>query len=410
MKLEKFRFDEKRQQVRARFHELKKPSKRDAPQYVLCSFEFYDFRKDGKRRSEKEQTNLLTRLYAEKLSEVRKKEEQKIILEQQEKQELENFKKLGMKIREVMQLWIDLEIEPNLKSNTLKEYLRTCSLYIENVGDHHIREFKKNHANRFKNCLTQIGISETGIRKHQTQLQIFLNWAYSEEHLDKPVKLNKVRLVSKGPVIYSRYEIDKLQNAIENAIKKAPKGYKERCAKNHMRIFMAFRHAILRNGEILSLPLRNICLQEQEVLITEVPEISWKPKSRQERCIPMNEELLDFLKIDLENRATNEIWFLDNGFGSQAYSSNSQVTQAIRRYLKRLGMSEQGLKPLHSGRSSGITSMLAAGGKADFVMRLAGHRSMQTTMKHYVRPENFDLRETVGLLSNMPENAITKPK
>ena len=73
MKLEKFRFDEKRQQVRARFHELKKPGKRDAPQYVLCSFEFYDFRKDGKRRSEKEQTNLLTRLYAEKLSDVRKK-------------------------------------------------------------------------------------------------------------------------------------------------------------------------------------------------------------------------------------------------------------------------------------------------------------------------------------------------
>ena len=80
MKLEKFRFDEKRQQVRARFHELKKPSKRDAPQYVLCSFEFYDFRKDGKRRSEKEQTNLLTRLYAEKLSEVRKKEEQNVTI------------------------------------------------------------------------------------------------------------------------------------------------------------------------------------------------------------------------------------------------------------------------------------------------------------------------------------------
>ena len=56
------------------------------------------------------------------------KKKNKIVLEQQEKQELENFKKLGMKIREVMQLWIDLEIEPNLKSNTLKEYLRTCSL------------------------------------------------------------------------------------------------------------------------------------------------------------------------------------------------------------------------------------------------------------------------------------------
>ena len=92
-----------------------------------------------------------------------------------------------MKIRTVIQLWIDLEIEPNLKSNTLKEYSRTCSLYIEIVVDHHIREFKKNHANRFKHVLIQTGFSETGIRKHQTQFQIFLNWAYSEEHLDKPV-------------------------------------------------------------------------------------------------------------------------------------------------------------------------------------------------------------------------------
>ena len=91
---------------------------------------------------------------------------------------------------------------------------------------------------------------------------------------------------------------------------------------------------------------------------------------------------------------------MDDGNGSQAYSSNSQLCQAMRRHLKRLGMDKQGLKPLHSGRSAGITGMLVAGGKLDFVMRIAGHSEPKVTLNHYVRPENYDLRDTVGLLSS----------
>jgi integrase len=51
-------------------------------------------------------------------------------------------------------------------------------------------------------------------------------------------------------------------------------------------------------------------------------------------------------------------------------------------------------------RSSGITRMLANGGKLDFVMKIAGHSNPQTTLNHYVRSENFDLQDTVNLLSN----------
>ena len=57
-------------------------------------------------------------------------------------------------------------------------------------------------------------------------------------------------------------------------------------------------------------------------------------------------------------------------------------------------------KPLHSLRSTGITRMLANGGKLDFVMKIAGHSNPQTTLNHYVRSENFDLHDTVNLLSN----------
>ena len=33
------------------------------------------------------------------------------------------------------------------------------------------------------------------------------------------------------------------------------------------------------------------------------------------------------------------------------------------------------------------------------------HANVQTTLNHYVRPENFDLQDTMNLLSTPPENA-----
>ena len=114
----------------------------------------------------------------------------------------------------------------------------------------------------------------------------------------------------------------------------------------------------------------------------------------------MNPELHEFLKKDLQLRQSEERWFLDNGKGGQAFSTNSQLTQALRRHIKRSGLERAGIKPLHSLRSSGITRMLANGGKLDFVMKIAGHSNPQTTLNHYVRSENFDLQDTVNLLSN----------
>ena len=64
------------------------------------------------------------------------------------------------------------------------------------------------------------------------------------------------------------------------------------------------------------------------------------------------------------------------------------------------GLDRTGIMPLHSLRSNGITRMLANGGKLDFVMKIAGHVNPQTTLNHYVRSENFDLQDTVNLLSN----------
>ena len=70
----KILFDKDRQVVRARFFELKKVNKKHAPMFNLCTFEEYNYRPNGRKRSEREQTNLLTKLYEEKLFSLREKE------------------------------------------------------------------------------------------------------------------------------------------------------------------------------------------------------------------------------------------------------------------------------------------------------------------------------------------------
>lgn len=392
----KILFDKDRQVVRARFFELKKVNKKHAPMFNLCTFEEYNYRPNGRKRSEREQTNLLTKLYEEKLFSLREKENYVV-----EEKKLVN----QIPIIKVMQQWIDHEITPYNKPITAKEYMRTCSLYIEIVGDHSIIDFNKQHATVFQSGLQKRGLSNAGIRKHQTQLQIFLNWAYSEDHLEKPQKLNKIKVFHNGPVIFSLSEVEKIQKCIEKSLLVASSPYQERCIKNHIRAFLITRYAVLRCGEILSMPLRNVLLEDGVIKITEVPEIGWVPKTRQQRLVPISPILKSFLEDDFLCREKSEHWFLDDGLGRRSYASNSQLTQVFRRYVKRCGLEKRGRKPLHGLRSTGITAMLTAGGKLDFVSRIAGHANVQTTLNHYVRPENFDLQDTMNLLSTPPENA-----
>ena len=396
MKKEKFIFDPQRSVWVGQFHELQKLGASHPPRVMLGTSEECEYKATKRgpvRRSESELIKWLSVLYDKKRREYELRQEAR---ENIAKAKLED----GPPIQELMQSWLDDEVEPSAKPGTLSEYRRTCNLFLDICGNPRIRRFRKHHATKFQNGLAGRDLSDFGVRKHQTQLQIFLNWSFSEEHLGKPVRIKKIKVSHRGPEIFSESELLILKATIETALKSNPNSYQKRCIKNHLRAFMLARHGVLRSGEILNLPLRHLLLGESLIRISAVPEINWAPKSRQERYIPMNPELAEFIEKDIELREAGESWFLDNGKGGQAFSTNSQLTQALRRHLKRSGLDRAGLKPLHSLRSTGITRMLANGGKLDFVMKIAGHSNPQTTLNHYVRSENFDLQDTVNLLSN----------
>ena len=77
MDREQYIFDDKRRMVRARFYELKESGRRQPPMYKLCTYDVFDFKPNGNRRSEKEKNNLLNRLYQEKRMDLKEKKEQK---------------------------------------------------------------------------------------------------------------------------------------------------------------------------------------------------------------------------------------------------------------------------------------------------------------------------------------------
>ena len=99
--------------------------------------------------------------------------------------------------------------------------------------------------------------------------------------------------------LYNSDEINLIQSVIEKAIYDSPDPYKKKCAENHLRAFMLARYAVMRKGEILSMPLRNLLIDEGVIQITEVPEIPWTPQTRQERIIPISPELNKFFEQTL---------------------------------------------------------------------------------------------------------------
>ena len=137
---EQFYFDENRLMVRGRFYELRKNKQGHAPMHNLCTFDELDYRADGRRRSDREQTNFLLRLYQEKLSNLQEKEELKRIEKISEES--------GVSVQDAMQHWLD-HVQEFRNMRTVYEYRLVCQSYVEMVGNHPVKNVKKFHESLF---------------------------------------------------------------------------------------------------------------------------------------------------------------------------------------------------------------------------------------------------------------------
>lgn len=282
------------------------------------------------------------------------------------------------------QRWLKT-LEGLLAPATLAEYRRAVRGWLQINGDHSLSYFDNDRNARFVRYRVANGASDATVAKDQRSLQVFANWAFQSGLLERPLRLLKRRVEKRSPEIYSEEELDRLE---EHLIESGETQW--------LRIYWLARYAVMRSGEIWSLPLQNISLKQRTITISAVPALNWTVKTRQQRRIPISKRLLPHLQEDLAQRGESERWWLDTGSGYPAYGGSGRLTQIFRRRCRELGI--DGPKPLHGIRAAGITRMLLdSGGQAERVAQIAGH-SVAVMLTHYARITEEDSRSVVDLL------------
>ena len=226
----------------------------------------------------------------------------------------------------------DLEMRVNLKTfdeilinDTIQSHQNTFQRYIELFGDHQIDKFPKNLANKFRQLAptlttltdTNKTLSPITVRSMGGQLNRFFDWCSLEELIPgRPIKL--LLPSKKLKKVRTKIPTQAERNAVEARLLAAVKQWesKDYRKKNRtteagrfktlLRVFMLGNYAGMRRGEIWSLPIDRIDLDQKRIYIRSVDEdggsnkdrkpihIKFKPKSGGDDWQPIPEKLEAF--------------------------------------------------------------------------------------------------------------------
>lgn len=388
--------------VKGQFWELKEPGKKP-PRYVLCSEEekIYKSLEPIKiRRSEKEQHNFITRLYAEKLTE--------LMAEVKEKQKELDESRL---VSRLMQDWLEY-VETKGTRETKIAYKATVDYYLEAVGDHDIEayDYKKylaflKHLQKVPNRMGGT-LSDIRIRGHFRQLRAFYNWCFKHRILDRAFYIELPQETKKEQRPYESHELIELRKAIQRGIDNATRKNHRICRINDMRALIMLAYTGMRRGAIWSLRLDHIDMERRIIRIRKNEELNWNNKKLKERDKPISEHLYRFLQKDLASRCENEVYFNDDGTGQPCYKTPGGLTKAFTRARDDAGLPRE-IKPIKAIRNHGVNLLIERGTAMRVAQQYFDHESIITTAG-YTNNKRFEskMRDAAELVSIGWENDI----
>lgn len=352
--------------------------------------------------STQERNAILKRLYYLKEQEIRKKQAQ----DYDDKLKKESSQK-RIRIREALKDW-ECELKITNSEKTVKNYLHSAEFYLKSNGNHVLSEFKRTHNIKFMDYLQNYcksngeKLSPITINKHIRHFGVFLNWAYEHELLSKKIQLKNVKVVQKD---MDTLDIDKIAKALVLCKEKenAQNRKAERLRYTSLyRAMMIAKNTLLRAGSIWSLSIKNIDLEKRLIYIRPVPELGWHPKGILHPDKPINDELYEFLKKDLKDRKTEEIWYLDKGTGEQWRRDSGDLSREAAKFFSEIGYPK--IKPFHHGFRSALITHLLIDHKLPLsvVQHMADHSTPSTTAR-YLDSRRISQKEVANLLSGLGE-------
>lgn len=344
---------------------------------TLCKITDIDHLSDGQK------IQRLNDLYHLKQHELRHAQ---VIQEDQAKKAKQARKKIT--VADAKKLWLsDLKITNTDK--TAEMYARSIDYYVSACGNHELAAISRSHNTKFLAFLSgpiskgnkSIKLSAETQKKHVRHLKTFLAWAYDHEIIDRMIRLKSPKSPKKDMETFTIPELDKLGSFLKEKIKNAEKESDKEKYINLYRAYMLATNTLLRVGAIWSLKLENIDLEKRILRIRDVAELKFKNKGLKWPNKPINDELYDFLKTDLEQRDKREKFFLDKGDGNLWRSDRGDISRQMSIVCNECGLPK--IKPFHWGmRATLITELLNKGVDPHVVQMLADHSSLSTTLMY----------------------------
>ena len=230
-------------------------------------------------------------------------------------------------------------------------------------------------------CLIQGNSSATRARK-LAAIKSFFNYLIETERLEvnPATSIKSPRIPEKEPEYLTDEESIHLLTTIAREAK-------PQVRERDMATVVLFLHTGLRASELTNLKLTNVDLRRSQIKITR--------KGNKEQYLHLNGETVSALVNYLANRqqAQNGRFFVGTD-GSNL--DRSHVYGIVRRYLK-LAAIDKGKRGPHILRHTFCTRLHQKGIDPLTIKDLAGHKSLNTTMR-YIKIENKEQAEAIDKL------------
>ena len=346
---------------------------------TLCSVESLS------HLSEMEQQLKLMELYQEQGRQIQRTREQ-----EKEKRARERRQRRNWTVSKAAKTWL-ASLKADNANMTISDYKNSVDLYLEGCGDHLLKEFDRlKYADYILHLKKQRGkqpgstMAASTVNKHARQLQIFLNWSYEMEIIDRLPKLKKPSKPKKDMNTYDTADLILIRDRIEERLEKARQDndrHEIMQMTNALRVWWMATYSIMRLGPLWAMKLSWIDLRRKIICIQDNPDLDWKNKKNKWPNKPITAKLLEFLKEDRASRSKKEIYYLDKGNGQPWYRSRGDISRLFSKLCEECGLPK--LKPLHHGfRATMITQLLLDGTDPQSVQQLADHDDLATTMSY----------------------------
>jgi len=280
-----------------------------------------------------------------------------------------------------------LEVEKGYSQGTIEAYQLDIEKglipFLHQQGKFGVGEVTRDDIRAYLDYLTlERGNSGVTRARKLSAIKSFFNYLVENEGLEAnpAASIRSPRIPEKEPVYLSEEECLRFLQTI------ARKG-RAKVKERDMAMAVLLLHTGLRVSELTNLKLSDVDLDRGQIKITR--------KGDKEQYLHLNGEAVAALVNYLHSRpqAQNDRFFV----GTKGQNlGRTYIYEVVRRYLKLAGINKSKQGP-HLLRHTFCTRLYQKGVSPFVIKELAGHKSLNTTMR-YIKIENKEQAEALDRL------------